>query len=96
MAERLTPTRREEARERARKDLSRYQRRTPGGEFWRALALIGSVGWPIILFSTGGALLGRQLDAWLETGVELTLLLLLVGTVLGCLMAFRAVRGSGP
>ncbi|NOJ77208.1 AtpZ/AtpI family protein [Myxococcus xanthus] len=95
MAERLESARREEARKQARKDLSRYQRRTPGGDFWRALALIGSVGWPIVILSTGGALLGRQLDAWLGTGVKLTLLLLLVGTVVGCLMAFRAVRGSG-
>ncbi|WP_338865009.1 AtpZ/AtpI family protein [Myxococcus stipitatus] len=95
MAERSPPLRSEQARERARRDLSRFERREPAGQFWRSLSLIGSVGWPIVLLAVGGALLGWHLDTWLGTGIRLTLVLLTVGVVSGCLLAFRAVRGSG-
>lgn len=87
--------RRGDARERTRRDLDRFRRREPGGRFWRSLALIGSVGWPIVIMATGGALLGRYLDARLETGVRFTLMLLTVGTVAGSVIAYRTLRGNG-
>ncbi|MBZ4370267.1 AtpZ/AtpI family protein [Corallococcus sp. AS-1-6] len=92
MAERPSSSRRGDARERTRKELLRFQRRQSGGWSWRALALIGSVGWPIVLLATGGALLGRYLDVRFGTGVHLTLLLLTLGTLAGSLMAYRTVR----
>jgi ATP synthase protein I len=79
---------------RAAQDLARLRRRQPAGRFWRSLALIGSVGWPIVLLSTGGALGGRYLDVHWGTGVRFTLMLLFVGTVVGTGLAFRAVRGN--
>ncbi len=87
--------RRTDTRERTRRDLDRFRRRETGGRFWRSLALVGSVGWPIVLLSTGGALLGRYLDARWRTGVHFTLILLTLGTVLGSFIAYRALRENG-
>jgi Putative F0F1-ATPase subunit Ca2+/Mg2+ transporter len=88
------PFRRGDARERTRRDLARLGRRDSGTRFWRSLALVGSVGWPIVLLATGGALGGQALDRRLGTGVRLTLMLLTLGTAIGVLLAFRAVRGD--
>lgn len=87
--------RRPDVRERTRHDLARFQRREPGHRFWRSLALVGSVGWPIVLLAIGGALLGRSLDGRFGTGIRLTLILLTVGTAVGCTLAARSVRGDG-
>jgi predicted F0F1-ATPase subunit len=88
-------TRLSETRIRTRRDVDRLERREPGDRFWRSLALIGSVGWPIVLLATGGALLGRYLDLRWGTGIRLTLMLLTVGTTIGTLIAFRTVRKGG-
>ncbi|HTO90705.1 MAG TPA: AtpZ/AtpI family protein [Candidatus Sulfotelmatobacter sp.] len=82
------------ARDRTRRDLDRLDRREPGGRFWQSLALIGSVGWPIVLFATGGALLGHLLDRHWSSGIRFTLMLLTIGTAIGCFAAYRAVRGN--
>jgi predicted F0F1-ATPase subunit len=87
--------RRGDARERSRRDLDRLARRANGNGFWRSLALIGSVGWPIVLLATGGALLGRRLDTRFQTGVRFTLILLTVGTIAGSVIAYRALRENG-
>jgi ATP synthase protein I len=94
MSEPLEPLRRKDLREQARRDVERRRRVEPGGRFWHAVALVGSVGWPIVLLSTGGALLGRYLDGRLHTGVRFTLMLLVLGTSLGTWVAFRTVRGG--
>jgi len=85
-----------DTRRRTRRDLQRLGRRGRNGHFWSSLALIGSVGWPIVLLSTGGALLGRLLDRRWASGVRFTLLLLFLGTAAGCFVAFRAVKGDRP
>jgi ATP synthase protein I len=87
--------RRADTRERTRRDVERLRRREQGGRFWRSLALLGSVGWPIALLATGGALLGRFLDARWGTGIRFTLMLLTVGTGLGTLIAYRSLREDG-
>lgn len=92
MAEIEDDDRRTEARARIRRDFDRYQRRDPHGGFRRALALVGSVGWPIVLLATGGAWLGRTLDQRFGTGVRLTLGLVTVATALGSYIAYRSVR----
>jgi ATP synthase protein I len=79
----------------SRRDIERLRRRGPETLFWRSLALIGSVGWPIVLLATGGALLGHYLDARWSTGVRFTLMLLSAGTALGSWLAYRALRGNG-
>jgi len=87
--------RRTEVQERTRRDLDRLRRRENGTHFWRSLALIGSVGWPIVLLATGGALLGAYLDTRFGTGIRFTLLLLTAGTSVGTYTAFRTVRREG-
>jgi len=86
---------RDDARRRTRRDIDRRRRRDPEGRFWRSLALLGSVGWPIALLATGGALVGRYLDARWGTRVRLTFILLTLGAALGCWIAFRALRRNG-
>lgn len=87
----------EETRRAVDRDATRVEQRRPSG-FLRALALVGSVGWPIALLSAGGAVLGRLLDQWLGTGVLVTVALLVAGAVAGSLMAVRTLRehGGGP
>lgn len=77
------------------RDLARLQRRASGQSFWRSLGLLGGVGWPIVLLSTGGALLGRYLDARLASGIRLTLSLLTLGATLGSVLAWRGLREEG-
>jgi predicted F0F1-ATPase subunit len=86
--------RRADARARARRDIERRRRRAPESHFWRSLALVGSVGWPIVLLATGGALLGWHLDHRWATGVRFTLALLSIGTTLGTWAAFHAVKSD--
>jgi len=86
---------REDPRERTKRDLERMKRRESGGGFWRWAALIGSVGWPIALLGTGGAMLGRYLDGRWGTGVHFTLMLLAIGVAFGTFIAFRALRENG-
>lgn len=95
MTDRSPHRRRPDPRDRTRRDVDRFERRTPGGRFWRSLALIGSVGWPIVLLATGAALFGRYLDQRFGTGVRFTLMLLGIGTTVGSFIAYRAVWGEG-
>ncbi|WNG23198.1 ATPase F0F1 [Cystobacter fuscus] len=89
-----TPShRRGDVREALRRDLQRRGRRSDSGEFWRALALLGGVGWPIALLAAGGAWWGHTLDARWKTGLQFTLLFLLLGVGLGGGMAWRLLRG---
>lgn len=94
MADRDEPFRRGDARERTRRDVDRFRRRKPGGRFWSSLALVGSVGWPIVLLATGGALAGHYLDVRFGTGVRFTLMLVSLGAALGSFIAFRTLRGD--
>lgn len=74
------------------RDLSRRARREPGfGTFWRSMAVLGAVGWPIALLAVGGAFLGRWLDLQLRSGIRCTLMLITVGAALGCWHAWRTV-----
>lgn len=83
------------ARERTRRDVERWQRRSGQRDFWRSLALVGSVGWPIVLLATGGALFGRWLDTRLGSGIRFSLMLLTLGAGLGTFVAFRTLKGDG-
>ena len=86
--------RRDELRRAVGRDLARLERgKSPHG-FWRSLALVGSVGWPIALLSAGGAVLGHLIDASRRGGIRYTLLLLFLGTAIGSAIAWRAVKGA--
>ena len=83
-------------RERTQRDLERLSRRNAKSSFWRSLALIGSVGWPIVLLTTGGGVLGHYLDSRFGTGARFTLLLLTLAAALGSYSAYRSLRGRAP
>lgn len=78
-----------------RDDMRRYRQREPAGQsFWRSLSVVGGVGWPIALSTVAGALLGRQLDHYLNTGIRMTLLLLMLGALLGGSIAWSVIQGT--
>ena len=56
------------------------------------LAMIGALGWLIILPTLVGVFLGRWLDQRLASGIFWTGALLMVGLALGCLIAWRRVE----
>ncbi|MEW6219790.1 MAG: AtpZ/AtpI family protein [Thermodesulfobacteriota bacterium] len=89
--------RRADSRAALGRDAARRQRREHGARsFWQSLGLAGMVGWPIALAAGGGAWLGHALDRRWQTGVHATLLFLTLGTALGGLVAWRALRGRKP
>lgn len=78
-----------------RRDSERLARRETGHRsFWQSLSVLGMIGWPIAFGSVGGALLGRMLDSWLNTGVRFTLIIMTAGVMLGSLTAWRTVTGK--
>jgi ATP synthase protein I len=60
--------------------------------FWQGLALVGVVGWLVVLPAVGGALLGRWIDRQAGTGIRWTLGLLVLGLAAGCAAAWRHVQ----
>lgn len=85
-------TSRRDPRGAIRRDASRLERRERGHRsFWQSLGVLGMVGWPIALATTGGILLGRWLDLQQQTGIRYTLLLLAVGLLLGCFTAWKSL-----
>jgi ATP synthase protein I len=94
MSDERASSRRADARERTKRDLARFRRRTSGPNLQGSLALLGSVGWPIVVLALGGALLGRYLDRRFETGERFTLALLLLGVCAGSFSAYRTLRGG--
>jgi ATP synthase protein I len=84
--------RRTDVRQALRRDLVRHARREPGqATFWRSLGVLGTIGWSIGLATGGGTLLGRSLDVQWHTGIRWTLSLLLLGVVLGSVVAWHQV-----
>jgi len=87
------PGRRPDLRARLDRDLKRYGRREPGSRsFWRSLRVLGAVGWPIVIMTVGGAFLGRWLDARWDSGIRLTLTLLVCGAAVGAAMAWQMIQ----
>lgn len=56
------------------------------------LALIGSLGWMIIVPLLGGVFIGRWLDRQFETGIFWTAALLVIGLVAGCWLAWKRMQ----
>ena len=56
------------------------------------LAMIGALGWTIIVPTLAGTFAGRWLDARFESGIFWTLSLLFGGLVCGCAMAWRRMQ----
>jgi ATP synthase protein I len=72
------------------KKAERMQRARSGGQrFWAGLALVGSVGWMIVLPMICGVMSGKWLDEQLETNLSFTLGFLLLGLVAGGYSVWR-------
>jgi hypothetical protein len=84
-----------ETRRALERDMARHEKPRERGSLLRALALIGSVGWPIALLTTGGALLGRVVDEALGTRSTVTLVLLFAGALAGSAIAARSLLRDG-
>ena len=63
---------------------------TQGGWFW--LGMFGLVGWSVAVPTLVGVALGMWLDTISPRGPSWTLNLLIVGLILGCLIAWYWVR----
>ena len=60
----------------------------------RNLAMVGTLGWLIVVPALLGTLAGRALDKVAHTGIAMTAALLFAGVVLGCWLAWSHVRRS--
>ncbi|MCA9072154.1 MAG: hypothetical protein KDA84_24670, partial [Planctomycetaceae bacterium] len=52
--------RRSDIRRSCQKEIERFDSRESGhGAFWRSMTVLGGIGWPIVFFTVGGALVGH-------------------------------------
>ena len=78
---------------RARDDAERARREgTPS--LARTLAMVGSLGWLVVVPTVLGMFAGRWLDTRLGTGITLTAALLLLGLVFGCSLAWKRMHAE--
>jgi ATP synthase protein I len=56
------------------------------------LAMVGVLGWTIVVPGLLGILLGRWLDGRLGTGIVFTSALVFIGLGVGCALAWRSMR----
>ena len=67
----------------------RQARQARGGSIWLGLGLFGLVGWSVAVPILLGLALGRWIDATWPSRISWTLMLLLVGVLVGCLNAWH-------
>jgi ATP synthase protein I len=58
------------------------------------LAMIGTLGWTIVLPTLTGIFVGRWLDRYFNMGIFWTLGLLVAGLALGCTLAWKRMHGA--
>ncbi len=77
--------------ERRRRQIARWEKE---GErsLGQNLAMIGSLGWSIVIPMLAGIFAGRWLDQRLGTGITLTAALLFLGLAVGSWSAWRRMR----
>ena len=66
-----------------------HRARSGGQRFWAGMALVGSVGWMIVLPMVCGVMGGKWLDERLGTNLSFTLGFLLLGLVVGAYSVWR-------
>lgn len=59
---------------------------------WSGFGLFGMVGWSIVVPTMGGAILGIWLDGKYPQPFSWTLSLLIIGLLMGCLMAWNWIN----
>lgn len=72
----------------------REARRRREGErpFWRNLAMVGALGWLIVVPTLAGAFVGQWLDARAGTGILFSGGLIVLGAALGFYLAWRRMN----
>lgn len=65
--------------------------RHPGRSIWMGLGTMGIVGWSVAVPTLFGLLLGALLDKRFPLGFSWTLNLLIIGLLVGCIIAWRWV-----
>lgn len=93
MAERQKPTAEEKMLKKVQADAARKRRaqgRQDSAIF--GLGMFGLVGWSIVVPTVMGVALGVYLDRRLDLGFSLTLTLLLLGIIVGCINAWYWVQ----
>ncbi len=58
------------------------------------LAMIGSLGWLVVVPTLGGVFLGQWLDRHFDTGLDFTGAMLMVGVAFGSFLAWQRVQSS--
>ena len=79
-----------EVTRRARRRLAARRERDEGVWFW--LGMFGLVGWSIAIPTVVGTAIGLWLDGHFPGQPSWTITLMLIGVLLGCLMAWRWIR----
>ena len=58
----------------------------------QTLAMVGVLGWTIVLPALAGVAIGHWLDGAFHTGIAITAALVFVGVSVGCALAWRRMR----
>jgi ATP synthase protein I len=58
------------------------------------LAMIGALGWTIVIPTLIGLFVGRWLDRTLDSGIFWTLGLLVLGLAIGCTLAWKRMQST--
>lgn len=64
------------------------ERRKSGNGFWYGLGMFGLVGWSVVVPTVLGTMLGKWLDRQFPGKQSWTLTFLLIGLIIGCLLAW--------
>jgi ATP synthase protein I len=90
------PTRPDRLDELVRRQRERRERAVREGRrsIGQDLAMIGVIGWTVVIPALLGILAGRWLDRRFDTGILWTLGLLVAGVTLGCALAWQRLNRS--
>lgn len=69
--------------------------RKKDGTMWFGVGMFGLVGWSVMLPTVAGCMFGMWLDERFPSQYSWTLMLLLIGLMLGCFTAWRWVKREG-
>ena len=56
------------------------------------MAMIGALGWLIVVPTLIGVMVGRWIDRWFGTGIFWTAALIFLGLTLGCIMVWKRIE----
>lgn len=80
-------------RELARQAAQRERARRQGPpSLARQLAMVGALGWTLVLPILGGVVLGRWLDGWAGSGITFSAGLIVAGAALGFWMLWKRMH----